>query len=61
MLLALEVEHILFECVGMFCCPGKYGPKDSPTAWFPDLTKRPNARDLQKAEIFISEILETLD
>jgi len=78
-LLALEMEHIPFECVGMFSCPGYHGPgkasgskgasapkdaperKGAPQGWFKDLDTRPNARDLEKAEIFISEILESLD
>jgi len=59
-LLALEMEHIPFECVGMFSCPGKHG-EDMPGAWYKDLSKRPNERDLIKAEIFIAEILESLE
>jgi len=59
-LMALEMEHIPFQCVGQFACPGKHGNKDRPDQWFKDLTKRPNERDLQKAEIFMAEVLEEI-
>lgn len=60
-LLALEMEHIPIECLGMFSCPGKHENEDRPGQWYKDLTKRPNERDLKKAEIFIEEIIEGIE
>jgi hypothetical protein len=54
-LLALEMEHIPFECVGRFACPGKHGEGGG---YYKDLPNRPNERDMLKAEIFMEEILE---
>jgi hypothetical protein len=55
------VEHRKFQCVGRFACPGKMfnSVKEiDKVGWYPDIYWRPNKRDLQKAEIFIEEILE---
>jgi hypothetical protein len=54
-LLALEMEHIPYQCVGRFACPGKHGEGGG---YYKDLPTRPNERDLLKAEIFMEEILE---
>jgi hypothetical protein len=57
--LALELEHLRFQCVGRFSCPGREGNIEGLS--FKDLTERPNERDLLKAEIFMEEILEDID
>jgi flavodoxin len=57
-LLELNMEHLRFKCVGRFSCPGGIGKKATPGYWFGDIRGRPNERDLQKAEIFMEEILE---
>jgi hypothetical protein len=59
-MLALEIEHIPFKCVGRFACPGTHG-EDIPDQWFKDLSERPKERDLLKAEIFLEEILEEIE
>jgi hypothetical protein len=50
------IEHARFQCVGKFACPGRMF--DGAGGWFDDINERPNERDLQKAEIFIEEIIE---
>jgi hypothetical protein len=59
-LLALEIEHLRFKCIGKFSCPGKSiaAPPDDP--YHPDIQERPNEKDLFKAEIFIEEKLEEI-
>jgi len=57
-LLASEMEHLRFECLGKFECPGKFAKA---RAWFQDLPDRPHERDLMKAQIFLEEILEELE
>jgi flavodoxin len=57
-LLELNIEHLRFKCIGRFSCPGGIGKRSTPGQWFGDIRGRPNERDLQKAEIFIAEILE---
>lgn len=56
--MASEMEHLRFRCVGKFACPGKYADF---TGYFKDLKTRPHERDLLKADIFLSEILEAID
>lgn len=66
--LEVELEHLGFECVGRFSCPGKQKPhrepppdmkdRPAPETWHKDIMTRPNKRDLLKAEIFIEDILE---
>jgi hypothetical protein len=58
MLLALELEHIGFKCIGQFCCPGRYVNHPTPRAYHGDIRERPNEKDLLKAEMFIEEKLE---
>lgn len=58
MLLALEVEHVGYECIGQFCCPGKYLDDPTPRTYLGDIRDRPNERDLLKAQIFLEEKLE---
>lgn len=53
-LLALEMEHLRFRCVGRFACPGKMGKS---AGWFEDLPLRPNEDDLRDAETFLENIL----
>jgi hypothetical protein len=60
MLLALELEHIGFKCVGQFCCPGRYVNHPTPRAYHGDIRERPNERDLLKAQMFIEEKLEEI-
>ena len=57
-LLDLNIEHLKFKCVGRFSCPGGIGKHATPGYWHGDLRGRPSERDLQKAEIFLEEILE---
>ncbi len=57
-LLDLDIEHLRFKCVGRFSCPGAVSNQPTPGQWFGDITGRPNARDLKKAEIFLEEKLE---
>jgi hypothetical protein len=59
-LMALEIEHIGFQCIGQFCCPGKYLNNPTPRTYHGDIRERPNARDLLKAEMFIEEKLEEI-
>lgn len=69
--LELELEHQKFECIGRYCCPGVMTvPGTVPgtmrkitdtSTWFHgDISDRPNARDLKRAEIFIEDKLEEI-
>lgn len=59
-LMSLELEHIGFQYLGMFCCPGKF--IDSPTegTFHGDIRDRPNEKDLLKAQFFIEDKLEEI-
>jgi hypothetical protein len=59
-LLALEMEHLRFKCIGQFCCPGYYVNHPTPEAYHGDVRDRPNEQDLLKAEMFIEERLEEM-
>ncbi len=59
-LLALEIEHIGFKCIGLFCCPGKFLDNPTPGTYHGDIRRRPDERDLLKAEMFIEEKLEEM-
>jgi hypothetical protein len=59
-LLALEVEHLGFKCIGHFCCPGYFVNHPTPGTYHGDIRDRPNERDLLKAEMFIEEKLEEI-
>ena len=59
-LLALDIEHLEFECIGQFCCPGKYLNHPTPRFYHGDIRKRPNENDLLKAEMFVEEMLEKI-
>lgn len=59
-LLELEVEHLGFECVGRFCCPGKYLDDPTPDTFHGDIRGRPDERDLRDAEAFIEEKLAAI-
>ena len=59
-LLALEVEHAEFKCIGSFCCPGKFPNDPTPGTYHGDIRGRPDERDLLKAEMFIEEKLEEI-
>ena len=59
-LLALEIEHLRFQCIGHFCCPGKYLDDPTPRTYSGDIRDRPNEKDLLKAEMFIEEKLEEI-
>jgi hypothetical protein len=59
-LLALELEHIGFQYVGSFCCPGKYVDDPMPRTFHGDIRDRPNEKDLLKAQMFIEEKLEEM-
>jgi hypothetical protein len=57
-LLALEIEHLGFQCIGQFCCPGRYLDNPTPRTYHGDIRDRPNEKDLLKAEMFIEDVLE---
>jgi hypothetical protein len=59
-LLALEIEHLRFKCIGKFCCPGEYLHDPTPGTFHGDIRGRPDERDLLKAEMFIEEKLEEI-
>jgi hypothetical protein len=59
-LLALEVEHIGFQFVGQFCCPGKYVDDPMPRTFHGDIRDRPNEKDLLEAQMFIEEKLDEI-
>lgn len=56
----VEMAHLNIEPVGTFCCPGKFLPYDVPSGYYNDLTTRPNEKDLERAELFIEQVLETI-
>jgi flavodoxin len=56
--MALELEHLKFQCVGQFWCPGKMFDRPMPEYFYKDLHLRPHERDLKKAEIFMEETIE---
>ena len=57
-LLALELEHCGFQCIGQFCCPGKFLNDPTPRTFHGDIRDRPNEKDLLKAQMFIEDKLE---
>jgi flavodoxin len=58
-LLDLYIQHLKFICIGRFACPGGIGEnKPTPKYWYGDISKKPDERDFQKAEIFLEEKLE---
>jgi hypothetical protein len=59
-LLALEIEHMGFQCIGQFCSPGKYLNDPTPRTFHGDIRDRPNEKDLCKAQMFIEEKLEEI-
>jgi hypothetical protein len=59
-LLALEVEHTEFKCIGTFCCPGKFLNHPTPGSYHGDIRGRPNTTDLLKAKMFIEDKLEEI-
>ena len=59
-LLALEIEHLSFKCIGHFCCPGRFLHHPTPGTFHGDIQDRPNEKDLLKAEMFIEEKLEEI-
>jgi len=59
-LLALEIEHMGFQCIGRFCCPGKYLDDPTPRTFHGDIRDRPNEKDLLIAQMFIEEKLEEI-
>jgi len=59
-LLALEIEHLSFKCIGQFCCPGRFLNHPTPGTFHGDIRDRPNEKDLLKAEMFIEEKLEEI-
>jgi hypothetical protein len=59
-LLALELEHIGFQFIGQYCCPGKYVDDPMPRTFHGDIRDRPNEKDLLKAQMFIEEKLEEI-
>lgn len=59
-LLALELGHLRFKCIGQFCCPGKYLDDPMPGTYHGDMRDRPNEKDLLKAEMFIEDVLESM-
>ena len=59
-LLALDIEHLGFQCIGQFCCPGKYINDTTPRTFHGDIRDRPNEKDLLKAQMFIEDKLEEI-
>ncbi len=59
-LMALEIEHLRFKCIGQFCCPGRFLHDPTPRTFHGDIRDRPNEKDLLKAEMFIEEKLEEI-
>jgi hypothetical protein len=59
-LLALEIEHLGIQCIGCFCCPGRFLDHPTPETYYSDIRDRPNERDLLRAEMFIEEKLEEI-
>jgi hypothetical protein len=59
-LLALELEHVGFQFVGQFCCPGKYVDDPMPLTFHGDIRDRPNEKDLLNAQRFIEQKLEEM-
>ena len=59
-LMALELEHIGFQFIGHFCCPGKYVDDPMPRTFHGDIRDRPNEKDLLKAQLFIEEKLDEI-
>ena len=59
-LLALELEHIGFQIIGQFCCPGKYLNDPTPRTFHGDIRSRPDEKDLLKAQMFIEEKLDEI-
>lgn len=57
-LLSLELEHIGYQFIGHFCCPGKYVDDPMPRTFHGDIRNRPDENDLQKAQLFIEEKLD---
>jgi hypothetical protein len=61
MLLELELEHVGFQSIGRFCCPGRFLDNPLPRTFHGDIRNRPDEKDLLKAEIFIEEKLEEIE
>lgn len=59
-LLSLELEHIGYQFIGHFCCPGKYVDDSMPRTFHGDIRDRPDEKDLLKAEMFIEEKLDEI-
>lgn len=59
-LLDLEIEHLGFQCIGHFSCPGRYLDDPTPHTYHGDIRGRPDERDLLAAERFIEEKLEEI-
>jgi hypothetical protein len=59
-LLAVEIEHLHFQCIGRFCCLGKFLNGPTPETYYGDIRDRPNEIDLMKAEIFMDEMLDEI-
>ncbi len=60
LILESGIEHLKFKRVSSFSCPGKMVNYATPE-WYPgDIRDRPNATDLDNAEKFIKEILDTI-
>jgi len=59
-LIGLELEHIGFQYLGMFCCPGKFIDSPMPGTFHGDIRDRPNEKDLLKAQYFIEDKLDEI-
>jgi hypothetical protein len=58
-LLEIEVEHLGFKSIGTFSCPGKMMDYATPELYHGDIRDRPNQQDLQDAEEFIGQVLQS--
>lgn len=59
-LLELEIQHLGFQCIGHFACPGKFLNLPTPESYHGDIRNRPDERDLLRAEFFIEDMLEAI-
>ncbi|MBN1190188.1 MAG: hypothetical protein JXA46_10580 [Dehalococcoidales bacterium] len=60
-LMALEIEHSNFRCIGKFCCPGRFLNNPTPDTFHGDIRSRPDEKDLLEAEKFIEEKLGEIE
>jgi flavodoxin len=60
-LLALEMEHIGFQFVGSFRCPGVYLDAPMTLTFHGDIRNRPDENDMANVRIFVEEKLKEIN